>query len=115
MHFDCTTESLLTIDDFYVVYKWIHPVRKEWHSVGSELGLHVDDLENIEVEHTRNKERLMRVLAIWLRSESLKPTWQKLIDALNSITVQHGDTAADIQEFLDSRSPEAQLVELEVN
>lgn len=115
MHFQCTTGRLLTINDLDDVYRLIHPARIQWDPVGLELGLHESDLENIKDEHDTNAKRLKRMLAKWLRRARLKPTWQKLINAFKSITVDREDTATNIQRFVDSRATESSEAQLEVN
>ena len=72
--------------------------RSEWKALGTELGIHVDDLNSIEHDGKDSEECLTNMLTAWLCKRSLKPSWKSLADALQAETVGREDLADDIIE-----------------
>ncbi len=84
------------MDDFKVVKKAVFKARRRWRPVGTELGLSEDDLDNIADKGDDNEECLANMLRVWLRSPSLRPTWEALVKALRDQTVGWENIAIDI-------------------
>lgn len=84
----------LTVSDLRTVLDAVWMARARWSEIGLELGLSVDDLENIEGRD--NGRRLERVLTIWLRRTDLSPSWASLAEALRAPTVDRQDIAHEI-------------------
>ncbi len=82
------------MDDFKVVNGAVFKARSQWRPIGTELGISQDDLENIEGRN--NEERLANMLRVWLRTPSLCPTWQALVNALQYQTVGRENIAVEI-------------------
>ncbi len=84
------------MDDFRVVKKAVFRARRRWRPIGTELGISQDDLDNIEDEGDDNEECLANMLRVWLRSPSLRPTWEALVKALQDQTVGRENIAIEI-------------------
>lgn len=101
------------MEDFREVYSEIYPHRANWHPIGLQLNLSPNDLVNIGDECRTNDQRVGRMLCEWLRKrQTLRPTWQALIDALSHHTVGCEDGAEDLRKYLIKRAAEGSVVAL---
>ena len=62
----------------------LHEVRRKWYDIGIELGLKVEDLDNIQAADTDDGKCLINMLKVWLKSINPLPTWKALGDALKA-------------------------------
>ncbi len=88
--------------DFKGVRKALYCVRYKWRAVGNELGLSIYDLSSIASEPTLcdHDAHLSEMIALCLKRRDPRPTWKKLIEALQSETVGEEGLAADLKEKL---------------
>jgi predicted GTPase len=84
----------LTVDDLAAVQSKAWRARHKWYNIGLELGLKADDLDCIQMSDPGSCFREM--LKQWLRQERIEKTWDKLIKALQSETVNYGALANSI-------------------
>ena len=85
----------LTIDDLVVVQLKVWSARHKWYNIGLQLGLKADDLDCIQMSDLGSC--FTEMLKQWLRHKSIEKTWDKLIKALQSETVNYGDLANSIK------------------
>ena len=59
----------------------------EWKDLGLKLGLFYSTLEEIELDHNRNKNRKREMLAAWLKGEdnSKDRTWSTLVEVVHKV------------------------------
>ncbi len=86
------------MDDFKDVRTALHRARPQWRQLGVELGIPVHYLESFEMDGRDVGERLHNTLKVWLRKRSLRPSWERLVEALRAETVDREDIACDIEE-----------------
>ena len=78
----CPTETCLRLSDLKVVLKEVLEVRAKWWTLGLELYLTTDTLDDIQQRYSEPEDQLERVLIQWLKRGSA--TWQQLVVALSS-------------------------------
>jgi hypothetical protein len=83
----------LTVNDLAAVQSKAWSARHKWRDIGLELGLKADDLRCI---HGTDDDSFREMLEQWLRQGSIEKTWDKLIKALRSKTVNYGALANSI-------------------
>ncbi len=86
------------MSDFREVRAALHIARLQWQNLGIELGISVDDLENMRDEGRDNEQRLEKMVMAWLGTQSLLPSWEKLVGALQTEVVGREDVAQDIMD-----------------
>ena len=95
------TESVLGPKDLSKVFKEIYEVRDDWYNIGLELEVPTEVLDRIKSAHPDNAKCLREMLLIWLQRRKGRgpvgesPTWQSLIQALRSPTIEKGGLLAD--------------------
>ena len=72
----------LTIDNLREVRKLLYPIRRKWYDIGVELGLKVNELDNIKAANSDHGECLILMIKKWLKSINPLPTWKALGDAI---------------------------------
>ncbi len=104
---DGVLNRLLTVNDLKEVYDQMYPQMVNWRPIGLRLRLPPYLLDNIGDQYGKNEQRLEKMLLEWLkRSNSLRPSWQPLIDALNHHTVGDERAADVIREYVLSKAAE---------
>lgn len=105
-----TVDRLLTADDYREVYSMLYPQRLQWYPIGLQINVPHDVLENLKAECRENEQCLQKMLLYWLRmKQTMRPTWQALIDALRCKTVGNEGAADDLQKYLTSRASEGNV------
>ena len=89
----------LTIDNLKDVRTLLYPVRRKWYDIGIELGLKVEELDNIQAADDDNGKCLTMMIKMWLRSINPLPTWKALGDALKAKPVDEVGLAVKGEEF----------------
>ncbi len=95
------TGQILTVKDLQKVYKAVYPARARWRPLGLELGLQLEDLDDIEDLYSRkgNGRCLEEVLSKWLKGH-LSPTWEDVADALKCETVDEESLSFKIEKYV---------------
>ena len=57
-----------------------------WDTLGTHLGLSQDEIKEIELDHQTTECRRVEMFDKWLKEEE-NPSWEKVIDALDSMHV----------------------------
>ncbi len=86
----------LTVDDLAAVQSKAWSARHKWYNIGLQLGLKADDLDCIQMSDRDSANCFTEMLKQWLRQGSIEKTWDKLIKALQSETVNYGTLAKSI-------------------
>ena len=88
----------LGVDDLVAVQRKLFAVNTEWYNVGLELGLHASTLDSIYAKYSGDPSQCFRhVLKEWLKGVNPPPTWQAMINALESPTVAQYQVAKQIR------------------
>ena len=88
----CTFWFTTDIDDLQDVLEAVVDVN-EWLKLGLALGLRQPTLDNITQEHK------IQMLTRWLNQvDECQPSWNALVVALRSSTVQCNDVAAEVEQ-----------------
>ncbi len=90
--------TALTIADMREVKSAVYDARAKWRAIGLELGISKDDLDCIEKSDI--DRCLEEMLALWLRRPRMNPSWESLVGALKSATVDRMDVAEEIGMFV---------------
>ena len=74
-------------------------VAPNWFLLGIELSLSVDVLKMIEMDYVGQSQRCCLEMFIqWLKQPEVNPSWDKLIQALNSSSIAQRDLAQELSE-----------------
>ncbi len=57
-----------------------------WKLLGINLGIPLEDLEDIDSETTKIKNKKAEMIQIWMTGEN-RPTWPSLVDSLRSRSI----------------------------
>ena len=93
LEFCCIADAVspnLTISDLGEVVKEVCKAKDRWKFIGLELGVSKPDLDGIENDYSKVKERLLEALAKWLQSGK-NTTWNALAEAVGSDMVDRED------------------------
>ncbi len=99
----CAYTDTLSEVDLHEVHEALWKVRYNWFKIGIGLDLSYSDLENIQSEsglYRDNDARLTKMIEIWLKRRDPRPTWQALIDVLESDMLGEEWLAEDIKAKL---------------
>ena len=92
-----TMAKVLSLNELKLILPEIHNVCDKWYSIGLELDLSVDYLEDLDTKLSDDKidvsTCLRKVLVEWLKSN--QATWSTLIEVLNSDIVK-GNALANV-------------------
>ena len=105
-----TPDTALSIHDLGDVWEAVFDSHHKWYEIGLKLKVSVDTLNSIMSEHSNPKDMLRETIKIWLKTAT-KPTWQILIHALKSRTVNEGTLASTIEAKYFPMAPQAQSQE----
>ncbi len=93
--------ATLSIKNLVEVFQLLYSAKAKWYYIGLVLGLEPHELDSIRGE---DEDCLRRVLNVYLqKTETLKPTWQSLLDALRSKIVGQEHVAQEIEKYLKSK------------
>jgi len=75
-------------------------VAKKWHSLGIQLGLPPELLNNIEQNHSKDTQRCCEeIFKEWVVRPELEPSWSSLIEALESDAVSQKSVACELNQL----------------
>ena len=77
-----TIDSIPSLRD---AFKELFSIVSKWKTIGILLGLNEDLLQTIMSENTTEDNRLSGMLIKWRRQLNPRPTWKRLIDAVNEV------------------------------
>lgn len=66
------------------LHRELHPISHKWFSLGVQLQIPFDTLKCIEIENRQMDRCLLEMLTIWLQRTNPLPTFNILIEALES-------------------------------
>ena len=90
----------------------LHPVRAKWRNIGIELEIDIGTLDSIEKSfHFDHTECLSRMLENWLKQTDPPPSWDAIVEALESGPVGEGHLAEQIkQKYCTSSESKSECV-----
>ena len=95
----------LSIDDLAALLEELINVRAKWYNIGMKLGVDVGTLNAIRAECNDSSDCLRETLAGWLKACPTTTTWSKVVEALNSATVNEGTLATSLKHKYCSSIP----------
>ena len=91
----------LSEKDLADVQTKVYDARTKWYNLGLKLGQLPSALDSIDDKHSSDPSQCFcEVLKVWLNEVDPPPTWQAMMNALNSSTVGHHQLAEEIQAEL---------------
>ena len=72
-------------EDQGIVCRYVHPLRSKWMVLGTFLCVDHSSLEAVKVDSDNCDESIVKLIELWLRQISPPPTWQALVDAVQSL------------------------------
>ena len=95
----------LSVDDLAVLLEELISVCAKWYNIGMKLGLRVGRLDAIRTQYNDLSDCLRETLAAWLRACPTPTTWSKVVEALNSATVDESALATSLEHRYCSSTP----------
>ena len=88
----------MTTKDLGTVQAALWDARPKWYNLGIQLGIDVTDLDVIRDRNMKNTDECITdMLVNWLRNASYPPTWDYIVKALRSPTVNFMQMAETIE------------------
>ena len=75
----------LHIEDMSIVLPYLYPLKSKWKTLGIFLCVQYNCLDEVEADKHTCDERVMELVALWLRQITPPPTWQALADAVEHL------------------------------
>ena len=101
----------LTSKDLGAIQAMLWSARAKWYNIGLRLELLPEELDVVRRMHANNPDECFTdLLARWLRRAAPQPTWNAIVKALNSSTVDMSQLACEIESEklgMESMSPES--------
>ena len=95
----CVTLALTVgIEHLSVLHRELHQVSHKWYSLGVQLQVPIGTLECIEMENRQMSNCLLKLLTVWLQCTNPSPTWNALIEALESSPVEERCLAQHLRD-----------------
>ena len=88
--------SKLGIDDLGEVWEAVLDACTKSYEIGLKLNIPVATLERIHGQFEAPREKLREALKVWLKTAP-KPTWQDILDALQSSAVEESRLATTVE------------------
>ena len=95
----------LSEKDLLNVMEELADVRAKWYNIGLGLGVSVGTLNSINTDHNNTSDCLRATLMKWLNAYSPPPTWNKVVEALRTKTVDEAKLAAHLERMYCSPKP----------
>ena len=76
----------------------LYSISSKWHNLGLQLQIPTESLNCIRMENPSMPECLLKLLTVWLERTSPPPTWNILIEALESPPVGEGHLAQQLRD-----------------
>ena len=90
---DPTDSGKLSTKDLRKVQRAAWDARAKWYNIGLELDIDPGTLDTIKRDNDNSDDRFRAMLTTWLKMTEPKPTWEVLVEALQSPTVGCGHLA----------------------
>ena len=89
----------MTTKDLGTVQAALWDARPKWYNIGIQLGIDVTDLDVIRDRNMKNADECITEMIVnWLRKASHPPTWNSIVKALQSPTVNLMQMAETIEQ-----------------
>ena len=85
-------------EDMAAVCRCLHPLRAKWNIIGTLLEIEKSSLDVVGVDNEDSDDRLVAMVAVWLRQIMPIPTWQALEDAVECLDL---NKAREISKIMD--------------
>ena len=87
----------LTESNLKALSNELNEVRDMWFSLGVQLEVPLGDLRAIRTQFSNPADCLIEMLSYWLTMTAPPPTWQRVVDALNSPSIAKPNIADKIR------------------
>ena len=79
----------------------LHDVTRHWMSIGEQLYIESNELENIEINASYNNTiRLSKILQLWINQRKREVTWETIITVIQKPPLKNVKVANEICRFL---------------
>ena len=86
------------LKDLPFLQRELHQVSHKWYFLGVQLEISVGTLKRIELENRQITKCLLEMLTVWLQRTNPSPTWNALIEALESSPVDERPLAQQLRD-----------------
>lgn len=94
-------------NDLSFLHSELHPVSDKWYSLGVQLKIPIGTLKCIRSDNHTVAECLLEMLTVWLKCTNPSPTWNILINALESPPMGEGLLGKQLSDKYCTRQEEA--------
>ena len=108
-HSELPTLPSISLQNFNVVYNTLYSARAKWYDLGLALELPIHSLKSIEMNEHFVSERCLREM-LCKRIEMKQLSWEEVVTALSSQTVNRNDLVETIQKGELNYSNKADVV-----
>ena len=86
------------LKDLPFLHRELHQVSHMWYSLGVQLEIPIGTLKRIKLENDQITECLLEMLTVWLQCANPPPTWNILIEGLESPPVDERLVAQQLRD-----------------
>ena len=101
-----TGDGFLTPNDAVQVVEELLPAQNQSYELGLKLKLPPHEVESIHSTYSEPRQRLLRIIMLFLKQVAPQPTWRVIVDALESpfVNLPHLARAVETAHFPDTTS-----------
>ena len=101
-----TGDGVLTPNDAVQVLEELLPAQNQSYELGLKMKLPPHEVESIHSTYSQPRQRLLRIIMLFLNQVDPKPTWRVIVDALKSPVVNLPQLAREVEtaHFPDTTS-----------
>ena len=78
----------------------MHLIRHKWYDIGLSLQVRCNVLDDLKQSEDDNETKLKKVVDIWEEAKSSPDTWETMITAVESPTINEKEISDEIREYL---------------
>ena len=93
-----TGKGVLTPNDAVQVLEELLPAQNQSYELGLKLKLPPHEVESIDSTYSKPRQRLLRIIMLFLNQVDPKPTWRVIVDALKSPVVNLPQLSSTVEE-----------------
>ena len=99
-----TGNGVLSPNDAVQVLEELLPAQNQSYELGLKLKLPPHEVESIDSTYSKPRQRLLRIIMLFLNQVDPKPTWRVIVDALKSplVNLHQLARAVEIAHFPDT-------------
>ena len=94
------TSILKEFPDEHVLFNLLYDISDQWYDIGLSLQVCCNVLDDLKQSEDDDETKLKKVMNIWEDTKSSSTTWETMITAMESPTINNKEIADYIRQYL---------------